>query len=121
MPSCKTYGTGGLNQATLERIVGTIRNNLVFHYDQSGKLVGRAIGALAQRQRSASVTRASRGPDWYFDVAARVVDDVICRQIWKIPPSADQLIEADKIIGDIHEVFLAFMDFSGEFIWRYCE
>ena len=117
----QTYGTGGLNQATLDRIAGTIRNNLGFHYDQSGKLVGRAIGVLAQRQRSASVTRASRGPDWYFDVASRVVDDVVCRQIWKIPPSADQLIEADKIIGDIHDVFLAFMDFSGEFIWRYCK
>jgi hypothetical protein len=44
----QTYGPGGLNKATLERIAGTIRNNLVFHYDQSGKLVSRAVGALAQ-------------------------------------------------------------------------
>ena len=117
----QTYGPGGLNKATLERIAGTIRNNLVFHYDQSGKLVSRAIGALAQRHRTASVTRASRGPDWYFEVAGRVVDEVICRQIWKIPPAADQVIEADNIIGAIHEIFLTFMDFSGEFIWRYCK
>ena len=65
------------------------------------------------------MTRADRGPDWHFEVAGRVVDEVICRQIWKIPPSADQVIEADKTIGAIHELFLTFMDFSGEFIWRY--
>jgi hypothetical protein len=65
-----------------------------------------------------SVTRASRAPDWHFELADRIVDEIVCRQIWKNPESADQSAEADKVIDQIHEVFLLFMDFAGEFIWR---
>ncbi len=74
---------------------------------------------MATQGKTSSVTRASVGPDWHFELADRVVDEIVCGQIWNIPKNADQSAEADKIIGNIHGVFLSFMDFAGEFIWRY--
>jgi hypothetical protein len=115
----KTYVEPGEKLKELEAIAGRIRNTVSFHYDESGKQVMRAIGELAQLGRSSSVTRASVGPDWHFELADRVVDEIVCGQIWNIAKSADQSAEADKVIGKIHDVFLLFMDFAGEFIWRY--
>jgi hypothetical protein len=114
-----TYVEPGSKLKELESIAGRIRNSVSFHYDESGKLIKRGIDALASRGKVSSVTRASAAPDWYFELADRVVDEIVCRQIWNIPEDADQSAEADNVIDKIHEVFLVFMDFSGEFIWRY--
>jgi hypothetical protein len=115
----KSYVEPGSKLKELESIAGRIRNSVSFHYDESGKLIKRGIDALARRGRLSSVTRASSAPDWHFELADRVVDEVVCRQIWNISENADQSAEADKVIDTIHEVFLVFMDFAGEFIWRY--
>jgi hypothetical protein len=115
----KAYVESGAKLKELEAIAGRIRNTVSFHYDESGKLVTRAIQALATQGKTSSVTRATVGPDWHFEVADRVVDEIVCGQIWKIPKNADQSAEADKIIGKIHDIFLLFLDFAGEFIWRY--
>jgi hypothetical protein len=40
--------------------------------------------------------------------------------LWRIPHSADVRAEADKVIDYIRAVFIAFMDFAGDFIWKYC-
>lgn len=115
----QAYLVGGPKRSELERFAGIVRSTVTFHYDTSGKLVERAIAALADRGRSSSITRGSTAPDWHFELADRVVDEVVCRQIWKIPEGANQAAEADKIVGELYELFLAFMDFAGEFIWRY--
>ena len=115
----QAYLAPGMKRGELERFAGIVRSTVTFHYDQSGKLVERAIAALARRGRVSSVTRASTAPDWHFELADRVVDEVVCRQIWKIPEAANQSAEADKIVGELYELFLTFMDFAGEFIWRY--
>lgn len=120
LEALKAYVEEGPKLQELESIAGRIRSNVSFHYDESGKLVTRAIEAFARRGRPSSVTRASRAPDWHFAIADRVVDEIVCRQIWKIPENLNQATEADKFIDKIYEVFLLFMDFSGEFIWRYC-
>lgn len=115
----QSYVVKGPKLDELEAIAGRIRNDVSFHYDESGKLVKRAIEAFASRGRVSSVTRAMVAPDWHFELADRVVDEIVCRQIWKIPENADQSAEADKVIDKVYEVFLLFMDFAGEFIWRY--
>ena len=50
-----------------------------------------------------------------------VVDSIVVRQIWAIPRDADLRVEADKVADRAHQIFLWFVDFSGEFIWKYCE
>ena len=117
--SLKSYAEPGSKLKELESIAGRIRNSVSFHYDESGKLIKRGIDSLASRGKVSSVTRARAAPDWHFELADRVVDEIVCRQIWNIPEDADQSVEADKVIDRIHKVFLTYMDFAGEFIWRY--
>ena len=110
-------------RAEFEQLIGRVRHNLTFHYDQSGKLIESAISDRAARAeaRQSSVTRGSTAHLWHFKVADDVVDSIVVRQIWKIPRSSDLRAEADKIAGRVHQIFLWFVDFSGEFIWRYCK
>lgn len=114
---------GGLNHSEFERLVGRVRHNLTFHYDVSGKLIKKAISDRANRSnaRLSSITRGSAGPLWHFKVADDVIDGIVVRQIWKIPRRSNLREEADKVADRVHQIFLWFVDFAGEFIWRYCK
>ena len=48
-------------------------------------------------------------------------EDDLTIATWNIPGSSDLRAEADKIADRVHQIFLFFIDFSGEFIWRYCK
>ena len=114
--------SGESKRSEFEQLVGRVRHNLTFHYDQSGRLIERAIIDRAERAdaRQSSVTRGSTGQLWHFKVADDVIDNIVVRQIWKIPKNSDLREEADKIADRVHQIFLWFIDFSGEFIWLYC-
>lgn len=106
-----------------EQLVGCIRNNLTFHYDETGKLINKAVSDRAARPdaRISSITRGDTAHLWYFKVADDIVDSVVVRQIWAIPRDKDVRAEADRIAERVHQLVLWFVDFSGEFIWKYCE
>lgn len=106
-----------------EQLVGRIRHNLTFHYDESGKLIEQAVADRAARPdaKTSSITRGDTAYLWHFKVADDIVDSVVVRQIWAIPRDKDIRAEADRIADRVHEIFLWFVDFSGEFIWKYCE
>jgi len=115
--------TKGSRRAEFEQLVGRVRHNLTFHYDKSGKLIEQAVSDIAGRPdaRTSSVTRGDTAYVWHFKVADDIVDSIVVRQIWAIPRAADLRIEADKVADRVHQIFLWFVDFSGEFIWKYCE
>jgi hypothetical protein len=48
------------------------------------------------------------------------VDSIVVRQIWGIPRDKDLRAEIDIIADEVHQLFLCFVDFAGEFIWKYC-
>lgn len=106
-----------------EQLVGRVRHNLTFHYDESGKLIEKAVADRAVRPdaRMTSITRGNTAYLWHFKVADDIVDSIVVRQIWAIPRELDVRIEADRIADRVHQIFLWFADFSGEFIWNYCE
>lgn len=114
---------GGSSRPEFERLIGRLRHNLTFHYEHSGKLIENAISDRASRAeaRQSSVTRGSTAHLWHFKVADDVVESIVVRQIWKIPKNTDLRIEVGKIADRTHQIFLWFVDFSGEFIWRYCK
>lgn len=114
---------GGSKRQELQQLMGQVRHNLTFHYDESGKLIEKAIADKAGRAevRTSSITRGSSAPLWHFQVADDVVDSIVVRQIWRIPQDADVRAETDNVAARVHQIFLWFMDFSGEFIWRYCQ
>lgn len=110
-------------RSEFEQLVGRIRHNLTFHYDTSGKLIEQAVADRAGRPdaRTSSITRGSSAHLWHFKVADDIIDSIVVRQIWAIPRDKDLRAEADRIAARVHEIFLWFVDFSGEFIWKYCE
>ena len=112
----------GPRRAEFMQLIGQIRHNLTFHYDQSGTLIERAISDRAGRSeaQTSSVTRGDTAHLWHFKVADDIVDSIVVRHIWAIPREADLRAEADKVADRVHQIFLWFVDFSGELIWKYC-
>jgi len=117
------YVRNGAKRGELMQLVGQIRHNLTFHYNQSGTLIERAIADRTGRAeaRLSSVTRGDTAYLWHFKIADDIVDSIVVRQIWAVPRGADVRTEVDKIADRVHQIFLWFVDFSGEFIWKYCE
>lgn len=110
-------------RSEFDRLVGRVRHNLTFHYNEDGKLIEQAVSDRAARPdaRMSSITRGDTAYRWHFKVADDVVDSIVVRQIWKIPRELDVRVEADRIADQVHQIFLWFVDFSGEFIWKFCE
>jgi hypothetical protein len=114
------YAPGGAKRPWFEQLAGKIRHNLTFHYQQSGKLIEKAIARGAAGGRVSSITRGSTAHLWHLKVADDIVASIVLRQIWNIPPDADVRTEADRISDEVCYIFLLFLDFSGEFVWKYC-
>jgi hypothetical protein len=114
------YLRGGIHRKEFESLIGNIRNNLTFHYDEQGKRIPKSLSSLASKaDHFGSVTRGNTAHVWYFQAADRVVNNAICFQIWEIPEGSDVTAEADKKAMRCHEIFLTFVDFAGEFVWQY--
>ena len=114
---------GGIERLEFERFVGRIRHNITFHYAQSQQLVMRAMQDRAGRaeSRGTSITRGSEAHLWHFQAADEIVDSIVVRQLWQIPQNADLATEANRIADRMQEYVLAFLDFSGEFIWKWAQ
>lgn len=115
------YLKGGVKYDSFQQLVRRIRDNLAFHYDETGKLIQRAVADRADRSQATSITRGSTAHLWYFKVADDVVDSIVVREILKIPRDADLRSQTDRKFDEVHHIFLLFMDFAGEFIWNYCK
>jgi hypothetical protein len=78
---------GGHKYSWFQNCVGRIRNNLTFHYEQSGDLIERAIADRAARAeaRYSTITCGSTAYLWHFQVADEIVDSIAARQVWRVP------------------------------------
>ena len=104
-----------------EQWVGRLRNNLTFHYDESGDLIKKAMAKRAENPigNPTSITWGTETYSWRFAVADDVVDSIVCREIWKIPDKADLRAEADAAADYGHQIFVHFADFASDLIVRY--
>jgi len=109
------------NKRKFEKFIGRLRNNLTFHYDESEKLIERAMVGRAGNEQGncTSITRATENHHWRFTIADDVVDSIVCREIWKIPESGDLRAEADTAADYGHQILVDFGDFSAELVARY--
>lgn len=114
---------GAPKRSEFDKLVGRVRHNLTFHYDESGKLIEQAVSdrATYPDARTSSITRGDTAYLWYFKVADDIVDSIVVRQIWAISRKLDVRVETDRIADRTHQIFLWFVDFAGEFIWNYFE
>ena len=117
----RQYMTGGAKRKKFDDYIVRVRNNLTFHYDQSGKLIAREIGDPASRTESnaTSITRGSSMHSWRWGIADDLIDTMVVRQIWRIPRAADLENEVTAIVNELHEIVLNFVDFCADVIWRY--
>jgi hypothetical protein len=114
---------GGTQRSRMELLAGRMRNNITFHYEQSETLIGRAIVERGSRPggNTSRVTRGSRREHWYFKVADDVIDDIVTRQFWRVPSTPSTGRDVDVLLMEAHEIAMRFVDFCGEFIWRYTD
>ncbi|HWZ72908.1 MAG TPA: hypothetical protein VN326_15740 [Casimicrobiaceae bacterium] len=117
----KGYLPGGPKRAAFERIVVRVRHNLTFHYDKGGQLILRGIADRASRpvSNATSVTRGSSMHLWRWGIADDLIDTIVVRQIWQLPRDGDLEEDVNHIVDELQSIVLAFVDFSGEFIWCY--
>lgn len=117
------YTRYGVKRKWFMDYCGIIRNNLSFHYQESGKLIDRALASRASREqtRLSTVTRGDQCNLWRFDLADGIVDSIVCREIFKIPYDKNLRSESDSMIGEIFVIFKDMVDFAGDFIYRYLE
>jgi hypothetical protein len=115
------YSRDGAKHRRFQQMVGRIRTNVTFHYDETGKLIDSIVSERSTRPEAlmSLITRGSSAYLWYFQVADEVVDGIIVREIYKVSRDKDVRTEVDAIMAEMHSIFLAFVDFAGEFIWRF--
>lgn len=110
------------NQRTkFERWVGQLRHNITFHYDESGRLIKKAIAKRAKNPlgNPTSITLSTDTYSWRFTVADDVLDTIVCREIWRISDTADLRAEADAAADYGHQIFVHFADFASGLILKY--
>lgn len=113
---------GGDRHNEFNQLVERVRSNVTFHY-QCDKLILKAIRSLASapEHRFSSISRGDTVSQWHFQVADVVLDSIVVRELWKVPMVKSSSEGADEAAWKAHLIFLSFMDFSGEFIWKFCE
>jgi hypothetical protein len=114
---------GGVREREFTGLAGQLRHNLAFHYNESGKLIERALARRGTRfpGKPSVVTRGTPPILSYFSLADELLDSIVVRQLWGIPEDADLRNAADDAIMRVHEVLLAFVDFAGEVCWKLTE
>jgi hypothetical protein len=110
---------GGSDEKKFEQYIGLIRHNTAFHY--SNKLVDRALADRAGRpeSRRSKITAGDHISLWRLHLADDILDSIVCRHIWRIPRTTNLRQEADKIADFGGNLCVAFLDFSGEYIFRF--
>ncbi|MBI5521607.1 MAG: hypothetical protein HY910_03175 [Desulfarculus sp.] len=110
---------GGNEWSEFNQYVERIRHKVTFHY--ANKEVSKSLSSLASKP-TATIPNINAGDHitlGRFGLADDIVDNIVCRQIWKIPESANLQEEANKRADFGSKLCLAFLGFSSEFITNY--
>ncbi|HEY9013160.1 MAG TPA: hypothetical protein VIN06_19325 [Devosia sp.] len=92
-----------------------VRNNLSFHYSRS--LSDRAFRRVAKASPTASYSHSlgTRPIDWHFELADRVIDSIMVRDVLKVPEGISAQPATDEALARLWEVQVKFADFAGYF------
>jgi hypothetical protein len=111
----------GRDHDRFRRHITQVRNNVAFHY--SPKLTEKALLHRASRldAQCSKVTSGSDIDSWRFGVADDLMDTLVCRQLWKIPETADVRSEADRIADFGEGLCKDVLGFGGELAFRFLQ
>jgi hypothetical protein len=110
-----------LENEQYESIAGSVRNNVVFHYGHSGKLIARALKAIANKNPAKKVW-VTTGRDLHhynYEPATWVIDHIMLRQIFRLTTDTDLSDAADEVIERLFRIQTDFSDFAVHFIEHY--
>lgn len=110
---------GGDKHKDFIKYISQIRNRAIFHYYSIPvkKAITDSQGRLGNRR--STITLGSDPTLGRFDVADDIIDSIVCRQLWKIPPSADVQAEANRIADWGWELCQHFLCFAYELAHTY--
>jgi hypothetical protein len=114
--------------ATVAKFIGSkdygmmakLRNVVGFHYEP--KLSVRRLRKIVDKSPRHSMTYSlgSATLDWYFELGDLIADEIVIRDVFQIPDSADLEQAATEVLNRLRVIALAFMDFAGYFIRACC-
>ena len=96
-----------------------IRNNTGFHYDD--KLTMRMLEKLVRdfpRHRFPH-SLGNAAIDWYFELGDLIIDNILVREICRVPDQADVRATLEPTLVRLHSMSVTFLDFAGYFL-RHC-
>jgi hypothetical protein len=102
------------------KMLAKMRNVIAFHYDT--KLTLKRLKRLADQSPS-HLTNYSLGGetlDWYFELGDLIADEIVVREVFQIPDSADLEKAAIAVLNRLHIIGSGFTDFAGYFIGACC-
>lgn len=121
MDRLRVYLKGGAEYNRFEAISSKLRNNVVFHYHE-GKRVDWIAHALAALEPGFGGVQIGTEPVLnHFGLADDVVEEIVLREIWGVPPGPTQPADADAVAMYCDNVFKVFAEFAIYFAWEYCE
>lgn len=107
--------TGGRDSKVFTQIIARMRHTIAFHY--ATRQVQRALNDLAQ-QSSVPPARYTLGLDFFltrYDLADRVMDGILVRQIVGVPPGEDVYTALKPFEDFVNEKCASFDRFVREF------
>ncbi len=110
---------GGKKRTEFNRYVRAMRDKIAFHYDP--EMVSRALADRASQPdlKRSTVTEGTDITRWRFNLADDIRYSIVCRELWKIPRTANLRSEADRISDFGSGLCKDFIGFSGDLTLRY--
>jgi len=111
----------GQDYEKYEGHVAALRNKVAFHYDESQlkrAIDDRANPGTPSRQQG-TITAGEDIHSTRFEFADYLLDSIVCRQLWKIPPAVEVRPEADRIADWCFKKCVAFLKFGEEFVPKF--
>jgi hypothetical protein len=101
-------------------MLAKMRNVIAFHY--GSKLAIKHLKRLVDISPDHLATYSLGGEtlDWYFELGDLIADEIVVREVFQIPESADLKKAAIAVLDRLHVIGTAFTDFAGYFIRACC-
>ncbi|HEX4045497.1 MAG TPA: hypothetical protein VHZ76_07525 [Gammaproteobacteria bacterium] len=111
---------GGRKHTEFIENVHHLRNKVTFHYSEN-RLFEKAISYRAHRKngKNSSITISNDIRYRRFNIADEIIDITVCHLLWKITDDSKLEEETDRRAQFCFELCKAFLNFCGEFSFRY--
>jgi hypothetical protein len=101
------------------KVLMLIRNKISFHYDET--LTVRALERLVERNPNeiSSFSMGTETLDWYFELADKIVNSIMRRDLMRVAESEHVEQDVDDILWRLGDILRVFGDFAAHFARRY--